>query len=273
MTSRNLFLVATLALCSATSMAQTDDMGIFDHLSAGVEIGSTGWGIDLGAPIGNYVQVRAGVSSIPDITFSTDVDLCISPQLRMDYEAFMGTPLTLNSIGIDGSVGMTSGKLLVDVYPFRNSSFHVTAGAYVGTSKVLTVKNTSGMEELKQIYDFNQTGAQLYNFGKIGAEVGDYLLTPTKNGVIDAYAEMASVKPYFGIGFGRAVQTKSRIGVSCDLGLMLWNQPKFYCNSADGYFRLDDDSTVSGDEGGAIKTLSKLNVYPVLNVRLCYRIF
>ncbi|MCQ2132164.1 MAG: hypothetical protein MJY90_02400 [Bacteroidaceae bacterium] len=273
MISRKFFLVAAMALSSATAMAQTDDMGIFDHMSVGVEIGSTGWGVDLGAPIGNYVQVRAGITSIPDVTLSTDVDLPISASQRNAYQQYLQSPLTLNNIDIEGKVGMTNGKLLIDVYPFRKSSFHITAGAYVGTSKVLKVKNTSGINELKLIYDFNQYGADLYHTGKIGAEVGDYLLTPTKSGVIDAYAKMASVKPYAGIGFGRAVQTKSRIGVSCDLGVMLWNEPEFYCNSADGYFRLSDDATVSGDNGGAIKSLSKLSVYPVLNVRLTYRLF
>lgn len=273
MTSTKHLLVAVLTLCSTTAMAQTNDMGIFDHMSAGIEIGSTGWGIDLGAPIGNYVQVRAGVSSIPEITFSTDVDLNITDKQRSAYQQYIGSVLGLNNIDIEGKASMVNGKLLVDVYPFRKSSFHITAGAYVGTSKVLKVKNTSGINELKLINYFNQYGAQSFGIGKIGAEVGDYLLTPTENGVIDAYAKMASFKPYVGIGFGRAVQTKNRIGVSCDLGLMFWNEPELYCNSGDGYFRLNDDTNVSGKDGGAIKTISKLTVYPVLNVRLCYRLF
>ena len=56
--------------------------------------------------------------------------------------------------------------------------------------------------------------------------------------------------------------------IGYELGCMFWNSPELYCNQD----KLTAEN-VGGDEGGIIKTMSKITVYPVLNFRLCGKIF
>lgn len=100
----------------------------------------------------------------------------------------------------------------------------------------------------------------------IGYELGDYLLTPDENGNVSAEIKTASFKPYIGLGFGRAVP-KKRIGFMFEAGVQFWGSPKLYCNG-DELTEEDFD----GEDGGLMKTLSKITVYPVINFRLCGRI-
>lgn len=113
----------------------------------------------------------------------------------------------------------------------------------------------------------NDVEAGLYpGAEKIGVELGDYLLEPDDDGNVQASIKTASFKPYLGIGFGRAVP-KKRVGFMFDLGVQFWGTPKVYCFDK----RLTDEDTNGGD-GGIIKTISKIKVYPTMNFRICGRI-
>lgn len=235
-----------------------NDKNIFNHLSVGLNVGTTGIGFDVAMPICNYVQVRAGVDFMPNIKVSTDFDI--------DAPDVQGYEIPDN-IEAEGKVGFTNGKLLFDVYPFKRSSFHVTAGAYFGSSKVIKAYNKEdGI--LSDVADFNNDveNGLLPGYDKIGVELGDYLLEPDDNGNVQASIKTASFKPYLGIGFGRAVP-KKRIGFMFDLGVQFWGTPKVYC-----FDKRLTDKDVDGGDGGIIKTISKVKVYPTLNFRLCGRI-
>lgn len=237
-----------------TANAQEEDKNLFNHLSVGITAGTPGIGVDVAMPIGHYVQARAGFATFPKIGVSTDLDI-----------SSVGVPgySFPESVGIEAKTGFTNGKVLVDVYPFRSSSFHVTAGAYFGSSTIVKAYNReNGI--LKDLADYN---AMAPESEQIGYELGDYLLKPDAEGNINAKIETAAFKPYVGLGFGRAVPNK-RIGFMFELGCMFWNSPELYCNQD----KLTAEN-VGGDEGGIIKTMSKITVYPVLNFRLCGKIF
>lgn len=242
-----------MLVSSVTANAQ-EDKNLFNHLSVGVTAGTPGFGIDVAMPIGNYVQARAGFATFPKIKADTDLNINAVEVPGYNFP---------QSVGIEGKTGFTNGKLLVDVYPFKSSSFHVTAGAYFGSSTIVDAYNMeAGI--LKDIADYNATAAV---GEQVGYELGDYLLKPDAEGNVKAKIETAAFKPYLGLGFGRAVP-KKRVGFMFELGCMFWGSPKLYCNGD----RLTEES-VGGDEGGIIKTMSKITVYPVLNFRLCGRIF
>ncbi len=248
-------LVLPLAIfCGVlTASAQEEDKNMFNHLSVGITAGTPGIGFDVAAPIGNYVQVRAGVAFMPSIKFGTDLDISDHPNTA-DYNI----PETVE---VEAKVGFTNGKLLFDVFPFKRSSFHITAGAYFGSSAIIKAYNKEdGL--LQDIADYNRD----YPDQKIGYELGDYLLTPDDNGNIKAEIKTASFKPYIGLGIGRAVP-KKRIGFMFEAGVQFWGSPKLYCNGD----RLTEDD-FNGEDGGLMKTLSKITVYPVINFRLCGRI-
>jgi len=48
--------------------------GVFNHLGFGAGIGTSGITIEAATPITNFVNLRAGVSWMPAITFNADAD-------------------------------------------------------------------------------------------------------------------------------------------------------------------------------------------------------
>ena len=46
---------------------RVDEFGIFDHMSVGLTLGTTGVGLDLVAPMTDYLQVRAGYNFFSSI--------------------------------------------------------------------------------------------------------------------------------------------------------------------------------------------------------------
>lgn len=253
MTLRHLVLSLTMLCGALTVSAQEEDKNMFNHLSAGINVGTPGIGFDVAAPIGNYVQVRAGVSFMPNIKFGTDLDISDGGSI-----AGYRIPETLE---VEAKVGFTNGKLLFDVFPFKSSSFHITAGAYFGSSAIIKAYNKED-GVLQDLADYNRANPG----NEIGYELGDYLLTPDDKGNISAEIKTASFKPYVGLGFGRAVP-KKRIGFMFEAGVQFWGSPKLYCNGD----RLTEED-FNGEDGGLMKTLSKITVYPVINFRICGRI-
>lgn len=247
----------SILVSTATLFAQdSDDKKLFNHLSVGVNLGTPGIGLDVAMPAGHYVQLRAGFAIMPTIKAGTSLEINQPPVESSE----INFP---SSVDIEGKTGFTNGKILVDIYPFKRSSFHLTAGAYFGSSQIVEAYNKeNGI--LSDITDYNN---QVSESEKIGYELGDYLLTPDANGNINANIKTTSFKPYVGLGFGRAVPNK-RVGFMFELGCMFWNSPKLYCNGDQL-----TESKVSGDAGGLIKTMSKITVYPVLNFRICGKIF
>jgi len=243
--------------CDSNDNCCKNDKNFFNHLSVGLNLGATtGIGLDVAMPICNYVQVRAGVDFMPNIKISTDFDI--------DAPSVSGYDIP-SKIKAEGKVGFTNGKLLFDVYPFNGSSFHVTAGAYFGSSKIVKAYNKEyGILEDLAKYN-NDVEAGLYP-EKVGVELGDYLLEPDDNGNVEASIKTAGFKPYLGIGFGRAVP-KKRIGYMFDLGVQFWGTPKVYC-----FDKRLTDTDVDGGDGGVIKTISKVKVCPTLNFRICGKI-
>lgn len=249
-----LMALAALAFSAAAMAQEEEDTYMFNHLSVGVNVGTPGYGFDVAVPVGKHFQLRAGFSTMPKIKASTDLDFNGVPST--------GTFNVPSSIKIEAKPGFSNAKILVDIYPFNSSNFHITGGAYWGSSEVVTAYNK---EEgvLKDVADWNRAHpSQL-----VGLELGDYLLTPDAAGNVSACVKTASFKPYLGIGFGRAVPRKNRLGFMFELGTQFWGTPKVYCNGTE----LTPEG-LDADGGAIVKVLSKVKVYPVMNFRLCGRI-
>lgn len=253
-------LFGLLLMLCVTGMAQEEkkDKNFLNHLAVGVTGGTPGVGFDVAMPLCHYVQVRAGVAFIPDIKFDTELELT-----DIDYYDYTSTYLRdLEEFDVEGKVGFTNGKLLFDLFPSKRSSFHLTVGAYFGSSKIVKAYNKEE-GSLKEVYDYNQTAGA----NRIGLELGNYLLEPDADGNIEASIKTKSFKPYVGLGFGRAVP-KKRVGFMFEMGVQFWGSPAVYC-----FNDKLTESDVDGDDGDVLKVMSKITVYPVLNFRLCGRIF
>ena len=266
-------LLSILSVFGLTSVhAQYNDVewGLFNHLSVGVGLGTTGISVDVAAPISPYVAVRGGADILPNIKFHPALDLGTDKDIKKFVYEWFDVDLP-EKIDFDGKLKFTAGHLLVDVYPFKKSSFHVTAGAYLG-SKQIAYLNTAGDQILlKTVYDYNQL--EISNLlGKAGVELGNYLLVPDKDGIIKTSLEVNALRPYIGIGFGRAIPTKYRFACNFDLGLQYWGTPKIYLEGDNGKTRLKE-SDLDPESGKGIKALSETTFWPVLNFRCVYRIF
>ena len=241
--------LAAVFLMLSTASAQTD-LRILNHLSVGAEIGTMGWGVDVAMPVTPYVDVQAGFSMVPKISYNTKIDM------NHDF------PVGFHSNPVKGTALMKNGKLLVSVMPAPHvTSFHITAGLYIGSNDPVGMVDREAMP--LEIYQHNLANPD----DQRGLALGDYLLRPDVNGHIDATLKVNKVKPYLGIGIGRAVPHK-RIGFKADLGCIFWGKPVIWNNGEEVF-----DTDAGGDDGGVMKILTKFRVYPVLNFRLCGRIF
>lgn len=265
---KKLFVLALVVLGASQSLRAQQDVeyGYFDHMSVGLSVGSDGIGFDVAAPISDYASVRGGFSFMPTIKVNKEIHLSNKNDAATYYK----------DIKLQGKTKIFDGKILFDYYPFKASSFHLTAGAFFGGSEVVEVVNKSPI--LKNPADYGTAGLI------IGSGDKEYQLTTDLNGNAKIKMKANGFKPYLGIGFGRAVQKNSKFGVSFDMGVKFWGKPGVYADAKrntafaekekDHHFKhsdlaQDDDK----DLRDAVKTVEKISVYPVLNIRLTYRIF
>ena len=241
-------LLLAIPCFTLPSRAQAD-LHILNHLSIGAEVGTMGVGIDASMPVTTFVDIQGGFTMFPRVEFNTS----------------LGTNRPVP--GIDGKVRlkgkplMKGGKVLVNVMPLPIlSSFHITAGAYFESDEALGLYNE---EPLSEMAAYNA----LHPDDKCGLTLGNYLLEPDAEGNIDVSFKVKPVKTYLGIGFGRGVP-KRRIGFKFDVGCLLWGKPTLCCNGVEV-----QDTDQDGEGGGIIKVATKLKVYPMINFRLCGRIF
>ena len=261
-------IILSLAVTFCSAMAANAQLGlrILNHLSVGANAGTMGLGADVAMPLTRFVDIEAGFTIMPKISFKTNVDLNYGE--LPGIEQYKGP----NRFGITGKTKLVNGKLIFNVMPipvFR--TFHIGVGAYFGNGNILNVYNSEDgalegvVHANNLIREYNSlhpdSPQKLY-----GLEVGNYLLEPDEDGNVNASVAVKKFKPYVGIGFGKAVPNR-RIGFKCDLGCVFWGSPSLTCNGVD----LTKEDFSGG--GSAIKAITKIRVYPVLNFRLCGRIF
>ena len=128
---KSMVAAMAVALFSLPVQAQdeVDEFGIFDHLSVGLTLGTTGIGIDLAAPVTEYLQVRAGYDYFSGFSHKEDVN----------YRA-KGQPTKKTEV--KGDMNLSNAKLLLDIFPFKGSMFRVTTGFYLGTDAIVKAENT-----------------------------------------------------------------------------------------------------------------------------------
>ncbi len=243
---KHLLLLALATLFGfQTTQAQdkVTEFGIFDHLSAGLTVGTTGIGIDVAAPVTEYLQVRAGYSFFPKITYKDDVE-------------YRAKGKKWDKTEVEGKLNMSTAKLLLDVFPFRSSSFHLTTGFYYGSDEIIKAENTIPVTA--------------FDPGE-GLLIGDYVVGFDQDGIAKATIKVSKFRPYLGIGVGRSVPRK-RFAVSGDLGVQFWGTPKLYEKQTGKDIEVTKDD-LGSDSDKYFDIMSKITVWPVLTVRLTGRIF
>ena len=161
-----LFSVCAMMMFLAPVNAQEkEDKNILNHMSGAVTAGTAGIGIDLSMPIGDKVRVRAGYTFVPSVKTTMHFGLTeektgssssgttggntngkISKERFLRYKnafgALTGYELS-RSVAVYGRPTMQNGKLLVDVFPFRNKKWSLTGGIFFGPRSIARAYNTT----------------------------------------------------------------------------------------------------------------------------------
>ena len=288
---KKLFFAAVMAVCAQASMAQAS-MGLANHLSVGVGVGTTGVSIEAAIPLTRFAAVRAGVDIMPGISYKSSIDVDKN-NLPADYKTYLNAYAAHNKdyaslqnydikdVDIKGKIKNTTGHILIDAYPFIHSSFHVTVGAAFGGKEFIQVNNTN--DGLLAVAAWNNMVNEYYNHTfdipgglpftpkKIGFELdNDNFLSPDKQGNAEINLSVKSFRPYVGIGFGRAVPGKKRVNVSFDMGCYFWGKPTLNWK---GDKEVCINQTKNGDLKDVLDIAEKVICYPVLTFKVNGRIF
>lgn len=263
-----LTLIGLMGTMTVQAQDKVEEFGLFDHLSAGISLGTTGIGFEVAAPVTDYLQARVGYSFMPKIKVKGDQSLKSTNAI---FKKDDGTGY-YDEISYEGELNMNDFKLLVDFYPFKRSTFRVTAGAYIGPSKIISANTTKTF--LNSTY-WGNSGPEL------GKGADSYTVVSEKDGSVNVDLKVNGFKPYLGIGFGRAVP-KGRVSVCFDLGVEFWGKPGLWTNISDingvSYQEVDKDKIINDEEyckdiRDGLKTGNKIIAYPVLTLRVNGRIF
>lgn len=186
---------AAILLVSPVAVAQSADdtsstaridlresAGVFNRLELGLNVGTTGLGLEVGTPITSWVRVRAGVDWVPrfnipmNFDLSSYVDEGSGPVSSGNFSSIQEMMQDFTGFTMDETVRMnskptmTTFHFMADVYPFKGKGWRFTAGFYAGGRTVgETINAMSEMPTLlcvgiyntmyekvkdKDIYDF-----------------------------------------------------------------------------------------------------------------------
>ncbi len=191
---KKFLVLLTLCACALGASAQ-----VFNHLGAGVGVGTTGITVELATPITSFVQMRAGVSIMPGITFNADAD----------YTYSVAGQQQRGTVNLQGDLGRLQGQVIFNVYPVPKLPLYVAAGAYFGGNKLLKITGHSN--------DLANPDAQ--------AIIGDYKIPANSNGDISGGFKVKNFRPYLGIGWG-SMLPGNRLGFSTELGVQFEGRPE-----------------------------------------------
>ena len=236
-----------LLICGGHRVMAQADYGYFNSLGLGLSVSTVGVGLEVSTPIGNYLALRGGVSFMPKFTVTDEVnaDLKGVPQ---------GYPQSAE-VELEGSTKRTTGELLLNLYHFRSNGFFVAAGASFGGDKFVQI--TGHSDELQQLIAAG---------GSAGLQIGDVSIPVDQNGNVSGGLKVSAVRPYVGLGYGRAVPSK-RVNFMLDAGVQLHGTPEVYSDFG------QVDQLMAEVDNDFTDIINKLKVYPVIRFRICGKLF
>lgn len=236
-----------LLICGGHRVMAQADYGYFNSLGLGLSVSTVGVGLEVSTPIGNYLALRGGVSFMPKFTVTDEVnaDLKGVPQ---------GYPQSAE-VELEGSTKRTTGELLLNLYPFRSNGFFVAVGASFGGDKFVQI--TGHSDELQQLIAAG---------GSAGLQIGDVSIPVDQNGNVSGGLKVSAVRPYVGLGYGRAVPSK-RVNFMLDAGVQLHGTPEVYSDFG------QVDQLMAEVDNDFTDIINKLKVYPVIRFRICGKLF
>ena len=171
----------------------------FKHMEVSVSLGTTGIGIDVAAPVCDFIQVRLGYDYMLPFKRKFSMSLAGGGEPARQYDELGNRKVTpFNEIAeyiyqnsgydmddhiqMEGKMTMNNLKLLVDVYPLSyNKHFHVTAGVYWGPKEFARADKGSGadvilsyMANYNSQYESAAADDPIKKYGRLDLYPGDY---------------------------------------------------------------------------------------------------
>lgn len=276
--SRMLAVAATIALLTPTMSAQDDNKlklhsenGMLNHLAVGVQTGLGGSGVDVAMPLHRIVTVRAGIVGNPmgDIKFKAINTANQITQTQLVEDDAVKQAQMIDRVELAVKPRFWNTFIMAEVHPFP-SPLYFSAGLFAGNRTFLHFRNTNE-GALQSLYDANQKVEDYNamfktNYPPVGLKFGDYVFTADENYNIDVKMRTRAVKPYLGIGFGQSMAQHHRLSLALDAGLMFWGSPEFVLNNGKIIKSTSKDS-------GIAHFISWIKAYPMIQMRLAYKIF
>ncbi|MDR2122644.1 MAG: hypothetical protein LBP34_05905 [Flavobacteriaceae bacterium] len=275
--SKKLTFCIVCLFCLSFSLSAQEKTKPFSHLGVGLGVSTAGITLDVASPLNDYFVLRTGISAFP-YTYSNKFDvgydfkeiddfINANPTVKAELTA-RGLPTTTanfdKSVDMDAKLGLFNGKILIDFYPFKNSGFFLSAGAYIGKDKLVSVKGSLPEESSKIVDILNQHSDEFKN----SIVIGDYTIDAVE-GAVDASIKINKVKPYVGLGYGRTVSKKRTIGFQFELGTMFHGTPKIASSNSEVQKTLNKEL----ESEGFIKIMEKIIIYPVISFKITGKIF
>ena len=276
--SRVAMVIATMAIFTNPIGAQNDSIpklhspnGMLNHLAVGLQSGLGGTGIDVAVPLHRIVTVRAGIvgNSFGDIKFKAINTASQITQTELVEDDAVKRAKMVDKVELAIKPRFWNAFVMAEVHPFP-TPFYFSVGLFAGNRTFLHFRNTND-GALESLYDANKKvedyNALFHtNYPPVGLRFGDYVFTPDENYNIDVKMRTHAVKPYLGIGFGQSMAQHHRLSVALDAGLLFWGAPEFVLNNGK---KIKSTSKTSG----ITHMVSWFKAYPMLQVRLAYKIF
>ena len=168
------FLLLALSACSLATVVNAQESNvtenykkteIFRHLDLSLNTGTGGIGLELASPIGKSFQVRAGYAFMPrfHVNMNFHVQVGDDPETsETKFERLSGLLESFTGYKVDDNVRMIGTptfhqlNIMVDVMPFKNKNWHITAGLYYGPKQFAKAYNaTEDMSSLLAVGIYN----------------------------------------------------------------------------------------------------------------------
>jgi hypothetical protein len=234
----------------------------FGGLAVGVKLSPfMGYGLELATPLSNKFILRGGVTLTNGVE-TPDVNINLPDTDDNLYDAFGYVPQYKAKLGAH----FTHGNILVDFHPA--GIFHLTAGVFIGSSTFKVEGKLVDWRAGHEGEDAVLLDPSTHSWPTI--EFGNQELTLDGGKAnIDLKLGDSAIKPYFGLGVGRAIAKNSRVAFKFELGVMYHGQYSLKQNGT-----VLDLSSSSEETVRDIHDILKLvNVWPQMNFQLSYRIF
>ena len=141
--------------------SEMNDHDVFNRLEIAANVGTTGVGLELASPITKWTKLRVGVDYMPKFTIpmTFGLDSYVDGQISDKFNRIQELMYEMSGMEIDKDIEMqskptmTTLRVLVDVYPFRNRHWHFTAGFFYGGNSV--GKSLNKMQEMPSLLTLN----------------------------------------------------------------------------------------------------------------------